>query len=407
MNQNPLKFHRHCMVVHNYYPIGEPRVQRQAEALAEAGAQVDVICLGQQHEPAQDYSGRVRVIRLPIQRDKSRGIVGQFFEYVTFFILAFFKLNKLYFQRRYQVVQIHNLPDFLVFCALLPRLLGATVILDIHDLMPEFYASRFKSGFNSLPVKLVQFQEWISCRFASKVFTVSEWWRQSLINRGVNPDKCFVVMNVANDTVFNGVVTPAYRSDAAFHLIYHGTITYRYGIDVALKAVAKAKKELPHIKFTIHGRGEYLSELMKLAQELNLDKTVHFSSELMPIEELPRLLLTADAGVAPYRRDVFTDGILPTKLMEYAALGIPAIVARTPAIETYFTDDMVAFFEADNVDELTERIIQLAKDKALRQQLARNVTEFNKKYNWTNQRFNYLNIISPGILPQPQAVQVG
>ncbi|MCB0195790.1 MAG: glycosyltransferase family 4 protein [Anaerolineae bacterium] len=400
MNTDLLKSHRHCMVVHNYYPIGEPRVQRQAEALAEAGAHVDVICLRHSGEPAEDYSGKVRVVRLPIQRDKSRGIIGQFFEYLTFFVFAFFKVNKLYFQKRYHVVQVHNLPDFLVFCALIPRVFGATVILDIHDLMPEFYASRFKSGFNSLPVKLVQFQEWVSCRFASKVFTVSEWWRQSLINRGINPDKCFVVMNVANDTVFNAMDAEPRRTDTAFHLIYHGTITHRYGIDVALKAVAKAKKEIPNIQFTIHGRGEYLSELTKLTQELRLDKTVRFSTELMPIEELPLLLLTADVGVAPYRRDVFTDGILPTKLMEYAALGIPAIVARTPAIETYFTDEMVAFFEADNVDELTEHIIQLARNKALRQQLARNMTAFNKKYNWTNQRLNYLNIISPDVLAQ-------
>jgi glycosyltransferase involved in cell wall biosynthesis len=382
------------MVVHNYYPLGEPRVQRQAEALAEVGAEVDVICLRRQAEVAIELNDNIRIFRLPAQKDEEHGLIGHLWEYLAFFVLVFFKLSWLHFRRHYQVVQVHNLPDFLVFTALFPRLSGAAVILDLHDLMPEFFASRFSSGLDSFPVRLIRLQERLSCRFSTHVITVSEWWRQSLIQRGVPSKKCSVVMNVANEEVFNRSLSDSTPSDDSLHLIYHGTLTHRYGIDLAVKATAQVRSELPNIRLTIHGDGDFLPDLRRLVDDLNLEGNVHFSTQLMPIEELPKLLVSADAGLAPYRRDVFTDGILPTKLMEYAALGLPTIVARTPAIEEYFNADMVEFFEAEDIDALRACIIRLYRDLDRRSALARNIVSFTRQHNWASQRANYLSLMA-------------
>ena len=381
------------MVVHNYYPIGEPRVQRQAEALAQAGFEVDVICLRDHNEPATQVEEGIRIYRLPVRRDKQRGLAAQLLEYLAFFFLAFVQLTRLYFQRRYQVVQVHNLPDFLVFVALIPRLMGAAVILDLHDLMPEFFMSRFGDEGNSLPVRLIRLQEQLSCRFANHVITVTELWRETLVQRGVPPAKCSVVINVADNRIFNQR-PPLEPSEDSLHLIYHGALTHRYGVDLALRAVARARTQVPGLRLTIHGRGEYLSDLEHLAAELDLQETVVFSTRLLPMDELPRLLASADAGLVPYRRDPFTDGILPTKLMEYAALGMPAIVARTPAIEAYFTEDMVDFFEASDVNALTDCIVRLSRDRNRRAKLASNIRQFNKRYNWTTQRAEYLALMA-------------
>lgn len=393
MSQSVFHLHRHCMVVHNYYPIDEPRVQRQAEALADAGSEVDVICLRRPDEPAVECNGVVRIVRLPVQKGEGRGVVGHLLEYLAFFFLAFAQLTRLHLQHRYQIVQVHNLPDFLVFVALVPRLMGAAVILDLHDLMPEFFTSRFGGDLNSLPVRLIRLQEQLSCRFANHVITVTELWREALVRRGVSPSKCSVVMNVADNRIFHQRPLSE-LSDGSLHLIYHGTLTYRYGIDLALHAVAQAKAEVPSLRLTIHGRGEYLPELKRLAAELDLQEVVDFSTGLLPMDELPRLLASADVGLVPYRRDLFTDGILPTKLMEYAALGLPAIVARTPAIEAYFTKDMVEFFEAGNVDALTSCIVRLARDRNRLAELARNIVSFNCRRNWAGQRANYLSLVA-------------
>lgn len=385
---------RHCMVVHNYYPFAETRVQRQAEALINNGHQVDVICLHHAQEPKTEVVAGVNVHRLPLRRKKS-GPILQLLDYLAFFIASFIKLSALHLHQKYDVVQVHNLPDFLVFVALVPKLTGSGVVLDIHDLMPEFYCAKFKGTMNSLPVRLLCWQEWLSCRFADHVITVTEGWRKTLIERGVPAEKCTVVMNVADPRYFNDQVVEdcPKQNDSYFRLIYHGTLTQRYGVDLALRAVAQARDKFPDIQLTIHGRGEYLEVVRHLIDELALEDCVHLSTSFLPISELPKLIKSGHVGLVPYRRDVFTDGILPTKLMEYTALGVPAIASRTPGITDYFDESMVEFCVPESVDDLARCICRLGDNRERLNDLANNARRFNQTYNWTTQAAKYGGLI--------------
>jgi hypothetical protein len=191
------------MVVLNSYPQGEVRVMREAEVLLRHGYQVDVICLRQPGEPFVTTHNGVGVYRVPMGRVMQRIAAVQLLEYAAFLLMAFVTLTFLAFRRRYTSVQVHNLPDFLVFCALVPKLMGVPVILDLHDLMPEFYAARFGAGEQSLMMRLVKLQERLACQFADHVITVTEHWRRSLIRRHLPEDKCTVLMNLADDRIFN------------------------------------------------------------------------------------------------------------------------------------------------------------------------------------------------------------
>jgi len=274
-------------------------------------------------------------------------------------------------------------------------LTGAKIILDIHDLMPEFYAARFNTTLNSWAVRLIGWQEKLSCRFANKVITVTETWRKTLIERGVPADKVIVVMNVADDTVFcrDAVTVRPNGNDDSFRLIYHGTLTQRYGIDLVLRAVNQVRHEIPNLHLKIHGGGEYRQTLMNLADDLGMSDIVNFSNVYVPSAELPNLIASAHVGFVPYRRDIFTDGILPTKLMEYTALGIPAIVARTPAIEAYFDDKMVEYFTSEDVDELAASILKLYRNHDHRATLIKNSDTFNQQHNWHKLGAEYANFV--------------
>ena len=68
--------------------------------------------------------------------------------------------------------------------------------------------------------------------------------------------------------------------------------------------------------------------------------------------------------------------------MEYVALGVPAIAARTPAIEDYFDETMVCFFPSDDVAELAGRIRLLYGDRAALAQLSHQADKFNHQHNW-------------------------
>lgn len=384
---------RHCMIVHSIYPYDETRVQRQAEALCERGIEVDVICLREGSEPVFELVQGVQVFRVPVRRDKQRGALGQLWEYLAFALLAFFQLTRLHLSRRYDVVQVHNLPDFLVFAAVIPRLTGSQIILDLHDLMPEFYCARFNTSMSSLPVRLVAWQERLACRFAHHVITVTELWRQTLICRGVAPAKCSVVMNLADPRYF-GRSAASKEPSGTLRLIYHGTITWRYGLDLLLQALARVRATIPDVHLTVHGRGEYLDVIHSLVRSLQLEPQVSIDSDLLDASDLAQLILSNHIGVIPYRRNIFTDGILPTKLMEYIALGRTVIAARTPAITAHFDENMIEFFAPEDVEDLARRIVYLYEHPERQRELAHNAAGFNIKYNWSAEQERYVNLVT-------------
>lgn len=386
----------HCMVVHAYYPLSETRVEREAHALIADGHRVDVICLRDDGDLPLERVEQVTVYRLPVRRSQRRGLFVQLFEYLAFFVLVFFKLSTLHREQRYDTIQVHNLPDFLVFATAVAKLRGARIILDLHDLMPEFYASRFNTDLTSWPVRLVIWQEQLSCRFADHVITVSDHWRETLIQRGVPPAKCSVVMNVADERIFQWSDAHLYngRAHDRFRMIYHGTIVQRYGLDLAVQAVDKVKYRIPGVQLIILGKGDYVDTLIEMVQRLNLGHHVTIYNELRPAQELPDIIRTADLGIVPYRNDTFTDGLLPTKLMEYAALGLPAIAARTSAIASYFEGTMVAFFEPGSADSLAETILALYEAPEQLERLAHGARIFNQRYCWSQIGAQYSSLVT-------------
>ncbi len=388
---------RVCMVVLAYYPLAETRVQREAEALLANGYGVDVISLKLPHEPSYEVVRGVHVHRLPMGRRIQRNFTTLLAEYLRFLALATLKLARLYRKAHYQVIQVHNLPDFLVFSALWPKLHGAKVILDIHDVMPEFFAARTDRPMHSRPVRLVVKQEQWSCRFADHVITVTDLWRQALIQRGVPPEKVSVVMNVADARIFHRSVRrqhPNRPSDGLFRLFYHGTQAHRYGLDILLQAVAQIRSEIPPMRVILHGTGEVHEKLVRLAQELEIADIVEFNTQFVPLTELPLRIIQADVGVVPYRRDLFTDGILPTKLMEYIALGLPVIASRTPAIAAYLDEDMVHLVNPEDVDDLATGILKLYRDKAYRDALVVASERFLRRYSWEDQQDRYVKLMN-------------
>ena len=385
---------RHCMIVQSHYPI-DVRVRRETEALIQHGHSVDVICRRYGSQPKFEMIRGVRVHRLAIGQ-KKWAVLPLFLDYISFAFLAFLTVTRLHIRHRFDVVQTHNLPDFLVFAAIVPRLTGSRIILDIHDLMPEFFCSRFKTSLNSFGSHLVRWQESLSCRFAHRVITVTELWKQTLVKRGVPQDKCFVVMNLADPAYFeprsNGPRECVPDSDA-FRLIYHGTVTHRYGIDLLLKALESVKKEIPNVHLHIHGSGDFAETIQMMVSQLGLENHVVITSNFMTPSDLSQLITSFDLGVVPYRRDVFTDGILPTKLLEYVALGIPALVARTGVISCYFDDNAVEFFEPEDVNDLAQHILRLYRDRSRLTELVNNSGRFNTLYSWSRQKDAYVRFV--------------
>jgi glycosyltransferase involved in cell wall biosynthesis len=214
-----------------------------------------------------------------------------------------------------------------------------------------------------------------------------------LISRGIKADKISVVLNLADERIFHQPESPRqHPSDSKFRMIYHGTITRRYGVEAAIRAVALLKEKMPGIHLSLVGGGEYRDEAEKLVNELGVQANVTFMRTVVA-SELPTLLSNADIGVTAYRIDGFTEGCLPTKLLEYTAMGIPTVAARTPIIADYFTEETIEYCQPGSVEDFAEHIYRLYRDPNRYHEIAKNTFQFNRKYNWKGQADEYARLI--------------
>ena len=362
--------------------LTDARVRREAEALAERGDTVEVFCLSRPGQAKVEEVNGVTILRLPMLRYRGGSQIRYILGYIWFTILATWYVSARYIRKRYDLVHVHNMPDFVVFSALLPRLTGAKIVLDIHDLMLETFATRFKEGQGGLYLRLIAWEEQICTAFAHHVITVHNPYKELLMQRGVPADKVSVVMNVADDGIFTRGAPKASKRAEGFLLVHHGTVVHRHGVDIAVRAVASLKGKIPGLQFRIIGEGDFLPEVKQLIQDLGAEDVIELIDHFVPVDQLPPLLVEADLAIVPNRLTRSTRYILPVKLMEYVQLGIPVVVARTPTVEQYFDPTMVRFFESGDADELATRIQELYASPRKRQELVRNADSFILERNW-------------------------
>jgi glycosyltransferase involved in cell wall biosynthesis len=383
-----------CILLQNYYDI-DVRVRRKAETLVAAGYEVDVIALRSlQSSPAHYNLKGVNVETVSVGKKRS-SLLRYLFEYTTFFFLAFWKLSISMRKKNYSLVDVNNLPDFLVFAAFWAKQKGAKVVLDMHEITPEFYMSKYGMAENSWAVWLLQIVENVSMRFADHVITINTPIQQLLAERGLAPERCTVIMNSVDESMFSSVRsnsgsdTPG--GDRPFVMMYHGTLTKIYGLDIAIEAFSRAKEQMPGAEFWILGSGPEKNALESLARTLEVDSKVKFVGSLLP-EEIPQWLSRCDVGVLATRRDVFLDLSFSNKLSEYIIMEKAVICSHLKAIRYYFSEEALAFFQPQDSADLAKQMVRFYEDAQLRARFARKALEEYTPIRWEVMRERYLNL---------------
>jgi glycosyltransferase involved in cell wall biosynthesis len=383
---------RVCVIREYYFPL-DPRVRREVEALVSAQHSIDVICMRRPGERMYERRGTVSIWRLPM-RHKRSGPRRRLYEYAVFAFLAGLMATLLCLRRRFDLVQVHSLPDTLVFAAALPKLLGVPVLLDLHECMPEFLASTFGVGPDHPAVKAVAFGERASIRFADFAMTCTQEMKKAFVGRGSPSEKIAVIMNSADESVFsaNGRPVRARRPDE-LRLVHHGTIEERYGIDTAIRAVAAVRPRIPGIHLTIYGDGSQREELRALVSELGVGGAVSFSDGFVPLEELVDAIAASDGGVVAMKRDPFRDLTHCNKMYDLISMRRPVLCSRTQSVMNYFPESCFAYFEPDDPQDLARAILALHENPALAARLVEHAAEVNEPYRWIHQRERYLRIV--------------
>jgi glycosyltransferase involved in cell wall biosynthesis len=381
------------MVLHGPYPVGEGRVSNEARAALDAGWEVDVVAMHKAGEPARELVDGVDVHRLPLSHEWGGGAVAVAQEYLGFTAMATAKVALLMKRRRYTVVQVHNPPDFLIAAALVPRILGARVVFDIHDFAPELFAMRFggRKGFGAANT-LMQRVERVATRFASAIVTVHDPYRRALEARGVPAEKITVVFNSPDERVIPATDSVVDEGNC-FRVVYHGTITPYWGVTLLIEAAAQIVADVPDLRVEIYGDGDALPEVRARVSELGLTDRVHLSGRFLPQREVLERVSSASVGVICNLPEERNQTAIPTKLFEYARLGVPVATADLRAIREHFSSREVQFFRAGSADDLADVLREIASSPEAAQARADAARQRYESYAWPASARRYVELL--------------
>jgi glycosyltransferase involved in cell wall biosynthesis len=386
---------RVCVLLQNFYEI-DIRVRRKTEALIAAGYAVDVLALRSSYTSSKNYTlDGVHVYAFSL--GKKRGsMVRYYFEYISFFFWSFFKLFVLTRTKKYAVIDVNNLPDFLVFAAMPGRWTGAKILFDMHEITPEFLMSKYKIGKNHRQVRLARLLERASISYADHVITINQPIQKLLESRGLLPTKSTIIMNSVDELMFSlGSGTALAKSDARpdrFVMMYHGSLTHIYGLDIAIEAFGLVHDHLRHAELWIMGNGPEKAALQKQAKTLGLEKRVRFIELVLP-QEVPQWLSQCDIGILPTRGDVFLNLSFSNKLSEYIIMGKAIITSRLKTIRHYFDEEALAYFEPNSPADLAKQMARLYGDRALCGRLAEKAKYEYAPVAWSVMKARYLDLM--------------
>ena len=380
-----------AIVVHAYYDE-DARIRRHAEALAAAGREVDVFALRRPGDAPQGRQGAISVHRLPVGRHQGAGLPVYLGEYLAFAGMAMVALTREHARRHYAVAHVATIPDFLVFATLPLRMVGVPVILDLHEAMPEFFSSRFPAASGRLPNALLRLQERSSIRYASAALTVNDALRDRLIGLGVPADKVTVTLNTPSLALFDPTTVPsrAFAEDGRVRLVYVGALTPTYEIDVLVRAMDELARLRPDLQteLDVYGRGDSSEPIAALVAELGLGDRVRLHGRI-PLEDVPTVVAAADIGIAPTRRDAFTDISLSTKVFEYGAMGRPVVASGLPTIGRYFPGGEVTVYTPGDPASLARAVLGLVDDPIGRASSTAAMLERVHELSWEHEAERY------------------
>jgi glycosyltransferase involved in cell wall biosynthesis len=389
------------MVAYTFYE-SDVRVLQYASALSKRGDTVDVFALRRDGgQPKFEALGNVNIFRIQSRTVNEKGVLTYAKRILHFLLRSMWILHQKHRERPYDVVHVHNVPDFLVFSALSLKLTKVPVILDIHDLLPEFYMSKFKISDKSFLFRLLKLVERSSAAFATHVIVANHLWRDRFVQRSASPQKCSVIRNYPDLDVFAGQSAQVKPANAKpFLLLYPGSLNSHQGVDVAVRAFAIIADRIPEAEFHIYGEGPAKPSLIQLAKGLGMQDRVTFH-EPLPSSEIAQVMATASLAIEPKRKtSAFGNEALSTKILEFMALGVPLIASKTKIHAHYYDDSLISYYENDDESALAECIIRMRFDPELSAGYAHRAAIYASRNNWQVKKVEYLKLVDTLVADQ-------
>jgi glycosyltransferase involved in cell wall biosynthesis len=345
----------------------DTRLAQQVGILGRNNITACVLCLSGDNQPRVEVNGTVTIFRL-MKKPSKQKFVGYITSTTLFGLFSFANLMRLSIGRNFSVIVIHTLPEFLVLVGLFHRILGKAIILDGRDITVELLPSRWQTSASKLLLIVAVLVEKVCMAMCDEVITASPGFKRQLVGRGVPEHKITVMFNTADTRIFTFDKRREFKPILQqARLIYHGTVSERFGLAVAVEAMAKVVAQIPGSKLHIFGFFDkaYRSRIEAIIENLDLREGVVLI-EAKPLEAIHQEILTMDIGVVPYLSDNFMNLALSTKTFEYVASGLPVVASRLRSAEEIYSDAALHFAEPGDSRDLADKIVELCKDSEMR-----------------------------------------
>jgi len=364
----------------------EPSVRREAEALVDAGFAVEVLNMRHPERPARTIVNGVELTSLPAGLGRSSRH-RYLLDYAWFFTLAAGTLAARHVRRPYTAVQVNTMPDFLVFAAAVPKLLGCPVLVQMNEPSPELAETLFGPG------RTVRALAWIEQRalaFADHAFTVTDELRRRYVERGADGRRITVVLNGTDPRVRLGTWAPSPNgAPHPFTVICHGAVEDRYGQDTIVEAARLLRDAGRDVRVVLTGRGGAVEDVLRRIEEHGLGDVVTFRGWVAE-EELNDLLHAADAGIVAQKASPYSHLVHTNKMVDYWIFGLPVVASRLRATAALYDDSVLEYFPPGDAAGLARAIARLQDDPRRREELARNGRAAHARHGWGVQREAYL-----------------
>ncbi len=302
-----------------------------AEALAQAGHQVTVLCSSRGYDhPELRFARRelwkdVEIIRLRCSGLGKRARWRRATDFATFLVSCSLRLLGM---RRFDlVVALTSPPLISALGAAFVKLKGGNLVFWVMDLNPDeaIAAGWLRQG--SLVQKFLSVLLRFSLRASTHVIALDSFMKQSLAAKGITPDRISVIPPWSHDEAVN--FDPAGRShfrtrhglEGKYVVMYSGNHSPCHPLDTLLEA-ARVLAADARIVFCFVGGGSEFEKVRRFAASHGLANIVQLPYQ--PLNELAASLSAADLHVV-VMGDAFVGIVHPCKIYNILAIGGPVL----------------------------------------------------------------------------------
>ena len=303
------------------------------------------------------------------------GIVKNPLEFVRFFlglIASFIALTwKFMRSPRVDAVIVGHPGYFHIHLAWFLRFLFQRRAVLVYDVFIPLYEMLIEDRgllkSDSLFARLIHRFERSCCRYADLCLIDTEEHCRYLIEEyGLSPERVSRIF--VGSTIDQQFESPRVISHETFRVLFVGTYIPLHGVDVILEAARHLAGD-PDISFSLVGSGQLRERMESLAQKWGLSNVVF--QDWIPTEHLGAFIRSFDLSLGIFGITPKTARVIPSKIYDICAAGVPFITADTPAVREVFKHGENAYLiPAGNPEALAEAIRYLKANRNLRDKIA-------------------------------------